>query len=211
MGKKISELSNTSNPNLGAEIPLEHADANYRTTATNLFNSASINNLGDVQTSGSGHTPADGDALVWNSSMNHWMPGSVGASGSGIIRKFTEHTSKIIKISCSTTEAVVFPTDFKPINRISIVYAVGGQPRYHYTLLSFSGRTKILRTEGGSYTLTSTLQSIGRENDAYSIHAMWYQGILYIETGTSSYTNSQFNGGDTNNTFMDANFLVIDA
>lgn len=80
MGKKISELTNTSSPNLGSAIPLEYSDANYKTTAANLFSSASINNLGDVQTSGSGHTPANGDALVWNSGMSHWMPGTVSSS-----------------------------------------------------------------------------------------------------------------------------------
>jgi hypothetical protein len=36
----------------------------------------SINDLADVQTLGSGHTPEDGNALVWNAAHGHWMPGS---------------------------------------------------------------------------------------------------------------------------------------
>ena len=35
----------------------------------------SIDDIADVQTSGTGHDPADGDALVWNESHGHWMPG----------------------------------------------------------------------------------------------------------------------------------------
>lgn len=35
-----------------------------------------INNLTDVQTSGGNHDPSDGDALVWDAGMSHWMPGS---------------------------------------------------------------------------------------------------------------------------------------
>ena len=42
----------------------------------------SIDNLDDVQTDGSGHDPADGDALVWNESHGHWMPGEVSTSSS---------------------------------------------------------------------------------------------------------------------------------
>ena len=37
----------------------------------------SIDDIADVKTSGSGHDPADGDALVWNDSHNHWMPGEI--------------------------------------------------------------------------------------------------------------------------------------
>lgn len=37
----------------------------------------SIDDLTDVQTSGAGHEPTDGQALVWNASHNHWMPMSI--------------------------------------------------------------------------------------------------------------------------------------
>ena len=37
----------------------------------------SIDDIGDVQTAGTGHTPSDGDALVWNDTHSHWMPGGV--------------------------------------------------------------------------------------------------------------------------------------
>lgn len=38
---------------------------------------ASLDGLTDVQVSGAGHTPTDGQALVWNGSHNHWMPMSI--------------------------------------------------------------------------------------------------------------------------------------
>jgi hypothetical protein len=36
-----------------------------------------LGDLTDVDTSSSGHVPTDGQALVWNQSMSHWMPASV--------------------------------------------------------------------------------------------------------------------------------------
>tara|TARA_Y100000289_G_scaffold51499_1_gene52638 strand:+ start:192 stop:668 length:477 start_codon:yes stop_codon:yes gene_type:complete len=33
-----------------------------------------IDGLTDVQTSGAGHEPTDGQSLVWNASHGHWMP-----------------------------------------------------------------------------------------------------------------------------------------
>ena len=38
---------------------------------------STINELSDVQTSGAGHTPNEGQGLVWNQSMGHWMPGDL--------------------------------------------------------------------------------------------------------------------------------------
>jgi hypothetical protein len=42
---------------------------------------ASIDDIGDVQTAGTSggvnHAPSDGDALIWNNSHSHWMPGGV--------------------------------------------------------------------------------------------------------------------------------------
>jgi len=50
----------------------------------------SIDDIGDVQTAGTGHTPSDGDALVWNDTHSHWMPGGVAttnsAGGTGVAR-----------------------------------------------------------------------------------------------------------------------------
>ena len=39
--------------------------------------SLGIGNLTDVETASEGHVPADGQYLVWNESMGHWMPGTV--------------------------------------------------------------------------------------------------------------------------------------
>jgi hypothetical protein len=51
---------------------------------------ASLDDIGDVQTAGTGHNPSDGDALIWNNSHSHWMPGEVAttnsAGGTGVAR-----------------------------------------------------------------------------------------------------------------------------
>lgn len=65
-------------------------------TTVNLATS-SIGDLGDVSTSGSGHTPSDGQALVWNASHGHWMPGTVATSGgTTITRGSVSHTTASI-------------------------------------------------------------------------------------------------------------------
>ena len=38
---------------------------------------SNITDLGDVDTSSAGHTPTNGQALVWSQAMGHWMPGDV--------------------------------------------------------------------------------------------------------------------------------------
>lgn len=50
--------------------------------STNLA-TFSIDTLLDVKTTGAGHTPTDGQALVWDQSMGHWMPGTVSGGGGG--------------------------------------------------------------------------------------------------------------------------------
>ena len=40
----------------------------------------SIDDIADVQTSGTGHEPVDGNALVWNEAHGHWMPGIASTS-----------------------------------------------------------------------------------------------------------------------------------
>ena len=50
--------------------------------STNLA-TFSIDSLQDVKTTGSGHVPTDGQALVWDQSMGHWMPGTVSGGGGG--------------------------------------------------------------------------------------------------------------------------------
>lgn len=43
--------------------------------------SLDIDDLTDVDTSSPGHVPTNGQALVWNASMSHWMPGTVEGGG----------------------------------------------------------------------------------------------------------------------------------
>ena len=44
--------------------------------------SLDINDLTDVDTKSPGHVPSDGQALIWDSGMNHWMPADVVAESS---------------------------------------------------------------------------------------------------------------------------------
>ena len=53
--------------------------------ATSGSSISSISDLTDVDTSSSGHVPSNGQALVWNQSMSHWMPGTVSGSGGGTL------------------------------------------------------------------------------------------------------------------------------
>ena len=53
----------------------------YLSTAN--LNTFGIDSLSDVKTTGSGHVPTDGQALVWDQTMGHWMPGTVSGGGSG--------------------------------------------------------------------------------------------------------------------------------
>jgi len=43
--------------------------------------SLGLGDLTDVETGTAGHIPTNGQALVWNSGMNHWMPETVSADG----------------------------------------------------------------------------------------------------------------------------------
>lgn len=53
---------------------------------------SSLDDLSDVQTSGTGHTPADGDVLKWSASMGHWMPDADNTGGGGGATAFTALT-----------------------------------------------------------------------------------------------------------------------
>ena len=62
--------------------------SNVSTEVGTALGNSSIDALSDVQTSGSGHVPTDGQALVWKASHNagqgHWMPGTVATDTTGI-------------------------------------------------------------------------------------------------------------------------------
>lgn len=59
-------------------VNLFYTDARVNTR----IGASSINALSDVVTSGAGHTPTDGQALVWSAGMGHWMPGTISGSSS---------------------------------------------------------------------------------------------------------------------------------
>ena len=75
-------------------IPADVNLDNYVTTdevssqVSTALGTSSINDLSDVQTTGTGHVPADGQALVWKATHNdgqgHWMPGTVATDTTGI-------------------------------------------------------------------------------------------------------------------------------
>ena len=39
--------------------------------------SLGIGDLTDVETASAGHVPSDGQALIWDAAMNHWMPSTI--------------------------------------------------------------------------------------------------------------------------------------
>ena len=46
--------------------------------------SLGLGDLTDVETSSAGHIPTNGQALVWNAGMNHWMPETISSGGGGV-------------------------------------------------------------------------------------------------------------------------------
>jgi len=53
---------------------------------------SAIDDLTDVDTSSAGHTPTDGQSLVWDASMGHWMPQTItgGSGGASAIDDLTD-------------------------------------------------------------------------------------------------------------------------
>jgi hypothetical protein len=58
-------------------------ETKFSELAAQQVNINSIGDISDVDTSAVGHVPTDGQALVWNASHNHWMPGDVSIDLSG--------------------------------------------------------------------------------------------------------------------------------
>jgi len=224
----ISELNNDSGYITASDIPptaAPYAHPNHSGDVTSVGDGATTITDGAVTNSKIANNAITANKISNNAiNENHIAPGSItsdkisntvviGGGGGVELRKFTVHNSTTLKIDCAETEALTYigGAAYININYISIVYAVGGQPRYHRTLWTFNGRTKKLRHSGGTYTLTTSNIMIGRENDSYGINARYDSGVLYIETSGNSYTSSQFDGGNSDNNFIDTNFLVIDA
>ena len=64
---------------IGASYTKAESDNNFLSSTASL----SIDYLSDVDTSSTGHVPVDGQALIWDEEMGHWMPGTVSTAGSG--------------------------------------------------------------------------------------------------------------------------------
>lgn len=77
--EKISDGSVTASKLADGAISLGAGSVTSEMLATGAI--ASIDDIGDVQTAGTSggvnHAPSDGDALIWNNSHSHWMPGGV--------------------------------------------------------------------------------------------------------------------------------------
>lgn len=58
-------------------------ETKFSELAAQSVNINSIGDITDVETTAAGHVPTDGQALVWNASHNHWMPGDVSIDLSG--------------------------------------------------------------------------------------------------------------------------------
>jgi hypothetical protein len=74
------QLAVIDNSSLVTNIDVGVTSVNDQTGAVSL----DINDLTDVDTSSPGHVPTDGQALVWDAGMSHWMPGTVSSSSDGI-------------------------------------------------------------------------------------------------------------------------------
>ena len=57
--------------------PAPVSSVNGKTGAVSL----KLGNLTDVETGSTGHIPTNGQALIWDQGMDHWMPGDVDRSG----------------------------------------------------------------------------------------------------------------------------------
>ena len=79
-GEGISVDQSTGNVTVTNTKPSDVTSVNGQTGDVSL----DIDDLTDVDTSSPGHVPTDGQALVWDAGMNHWMPGTVSSSGGGI-------------------------------------------------------------------------------------------------------------------------------
>ena len=70
--------NNTPGSSTAVAIGAIKVDGEFYDGKTTSIND--LTDLTDVQTSGTGHDPANGDALVWNESHGHWMPGEVSSA-----------------------------------------------------------------------------------------------------------------------------------
>ena len=76
-GDDVSELTNDAGYITLAEVPASPVlSVNSQTGDVSL----GISDLTDVDTTTAGHVPANGEFLVWDQSMNHWMPGTLNIS-----------------------------------------------------------------------------------------------------------------------------------
>ena len=77
LSSPILSISGGNSVDLSTIIP---SDISEFTDTGNLLGqggATTIGQLTDVNTTGVGHVPTDGQALVWSQSMNHWMPGDL--------------------------------------------------------------------------------------------------------------------------------------
>ena len=73
-GDDVSDLTNDAGYITLAEVPASSVlSVNTQTGDVSL----GISDLTDVDTTTAGHIPAEGEFLVWDQLMNHWMPGTL--------------------------------------------------------------------------------------------------------------------------------------
>jgi hypothetical protein len=91
---------------------------NAGTVTNGVYTSSSINALADVETTGE-MSPTNGQALIWNGPMGHWMPGSVATTSTGNInfdfstvnKIFTDPVSYLLDIVGLDLGTVALPAE----------------------------------------------------------------------------------------------------
>jgi hypothetical protein len=136
--------------------------------------------------------------IHWDNIINKPDPKDMGAI---TFRSFYKKTNTSIAIQVSDTEQL---TTLAGITTpITIVYAVGGQPREHKNLSSFSPKNNNkLIIHNNSYNLSCQGQSIGRENDSYFINASYCNNELIISSNNSSGIDSSQLGNYEKSSYM---------
>jgi hypothetical protein len=180
----------------------------------------SIDDIADVQTSGTGHEPGNGDALVWNESHGHWMPNGVdfssratsGIGGLSVVKNevakslsggfYTEIPDAIYSKGTAETEGVfrlqwINPdesnangTTWEVLYRVEFIGITNSQDYY----MGFR-----LDEDGTNVTASGSI-AVGISK---SENLRWF-----IENGRAIYYNANFSGNNSGGSVSDISGLI---
>jgi hypothetical protein len=130
----------------------------------------------------------------------------------GPSERWIVHDEYTLKMKVGSTERVMLRQPYRSNhnqrpypNKLQVVYAVGGQPRYFRTFTGFDATTRkwtydqmYYRTLSSRNSFTigtseSSKTAVGRENDAYGIYSWYANNYLWLKS-EAKLVNSQLNG-----------------